>query len=68
MNMVSSMKLESILYILIFILGVVVALAPWTFVPVCVNPMRCWDTRTVETVLGTGISVISLIGVFKSLE
>jgi len=62
------MKIESILYILIFILGAVVALAPWTFVPVCINPMRCWDTRTVETILGAVISVISLIGAFKSLR
>lgn len=62
------MKLLSILYILLFILGTVVALAPWTFVPVCITPMRCWDTRTVETILGAAISIVSLVGVFKSLE
>ena len=62
------MKLEAILYIVLLALGVIVALAPWTFVPVCVNPMRCWDTRTVETILGAVISVVSLVGVFKSLE
>lgn len=62
------MKLEAILYIVLLILGSVVALAPWTFVPVCVTPMRCWDTRTVETILGAVIAVVSLIGVFKSLE
>ena len=62
------MKLEAILYIVLLILGSVVALAPWTFVPVCVNPMRCWDTRTVETILGAVIAVVSLVGVFKSLE
>ena len=62
------MKLEAILYIILLILGCVVALAPWTFVPVCVNPMRCWDTRTVETILGAVIAVVSFIGLFKSLE
>ena len=62
------MKLEAILYIVLLILGSVVALAPWTFVPVCINPMRCWDTRTVETILGAVIAVVSLVGVFKSLE
>ena len=62
------MKLEAILYIVLFILGITVAIAPWTFVPVCINPMRCWDTRTVETILGAVISVISLVGIFKSLE
>jgi hypothetical protein len=62
------MKLEAILYVVLLILGVVVALAPWTFVPVCINPMRCWDTRTVETILGAVIAVVSLVGVFKSLE
>jgi len=61
------MKLEAILYMVLLILGIVVAIAPWTFVPVCINPMRCWDTRTVETILGTIISVISLVGVIKSL-
>lgn len=62
------MKLETILYLVLFVLGGVVALAPWTFVPVCVNPMRCWDTRTVETILGIVISVVSFIGLFKSFE
>ena len=62
------MKLEVILYIVLLVLGIVVAIAPWTFVPVCINPMRCWDTRTVETILGAVISVVSLIGVFKSLK
>ncbi|MFW9844285.1 MAG: DUF4418 family protein [Candidatus Thorarchaeota archaeon] len=62
------MKLEVILYVVLLVLGIVVAIAPWTFVPVCINPMRCWDTRTVETILGAVISVVSLVGVFKSLE
>ena len=34
------MKLEAILYIVLLILGIVVAIAPWTFVPVGNNP-RC---------------------------
>ena len=62
------MKLEAILYIILLVLGVIVAVAPWTFVPVCINPMRCWDTRTVETILGAVIAVVSLVGVFKSLQ
>jgi len=62
------MKLEVILYAVLLVLGIVVAIAPWTFVPVCMNPMRCWDTRTVETILGAVISVVSLVGVFKSLQ
>jgi hypothetical protein len=49
-------------------LGCVVALAPWTFVPVCVTHMRCWDTRTVETILGAVIAIVSLVGLFKTLE
>ncbi|MHA1135160.1 MAG: DUF4418 family protein [Candidatus Thorarchaeota archaeon] len=62
------MKIEAILYVVLLILGCVVALAPWTFVPVCMTEMRCWDTRTVETILGAVIAVVSLVGVFKSLE
>jgi hypothetical protein len=56
------------LNIVLFVLGVLVAIAPWTFVPVCINPMRCWDTRTVETILGAAIALVSLVGVFKGLE
>ena len=62
------MKLTVILNIILLVLGILVAIAPWTFVPVCVNPMRCWDTRTVETILGGAISLGALIGVFKGLE
>jgi hypothetical protein len=68
MKLVKKMKLEAILYVVLLILGIVVAIAPWTFVPVCMNPMRCWDTRTVETILGAIISVVSLVGIFKTLE
>ena len=62
------MKLEVILYTVLLVLGIVVAIAPWTFAPVCMMDMRCWDTRTVETLLGAVISVVSLVGVFKSLQ
>lgn len=62
------MKTEAIPYIILLILGCLVALAPWTFVPVCESHMRCWDTRTVETILGAVIAVVSLVGLFKSLE
>ncbi|MGD9397419.1 MAG: DUF4418 family protein [Candidatus Thorarchaeota archaeon] len=62
------MRLTVMLNIVLFVLGVLVAIAPWTFVPVCINPMRCWDTRTVETILGAAIALVSLVGVFKGLE
>jgi len=59
-------KLESILYLLVLILGVTVAIAPWTFAPVCMAEMRCWTTRNVETILGAVISAISLFALYKS--
>jgi len=62
------MKITVILNLVILVLGILVAIAPWTFVPVCINPMRCWDTRTVETVLGSVISLVALVGVYKGLE
>lgn len=62
------MKLTVILNIVLFVLGILVAIAPWTFVPVCINPMRCWDTRSVETILGGAIALVSLVGIFKGLE
>ncbi|TFG97179.1 DUF4418 family protein [Candidatus Thorarchaeota archaeon] len=62
------MKLEVILYTVLLVLGIIVAIAPWTFVSVCINPMRCWDTRTVETILGAAIAAVSLVGTFKSLQ
>ena len=62
------MKLDTILYLLLLILGIVVAIAPWTFAPVCMTEMRCYFTRDVETILGAVISVIALLGAYKSLE
>ena len=62
------MKLTVILNIVLLVLGILVAIAPWTFVPVCINPMRCWDTRTVVTILGAAIALVSLVGIFKGLE
>jgi hypothetical protein len=61
------MKLDSILYLIILILGIVTAIAPWTFAPVCMSEMRCWFTRDVMTVLGAATSVIALIGLFLGL-
>ncbi len=61
------MKIESILYLVIMILGAVVAIAPWTFAPVCTDPMMCWNTRTVETVLGSAIAILSFVGLYRSM-
>ncbi len=59
---------DSALYLALMVLGVLVAIAPWTFAPVCAVEMRCWTTRDVETVLGLVIAVVSLYGLFKGLE
>jgi hypothetical protein len=61
------MKLDTIMYLILLVLGLVVALAPWTFAPVCVMEMRCYFTRDVETVLGAVIALVSVIGAYKSL-
>ena len=53
------MKTEVILYLFILILGIVTAIAPWTFAPVCMTEMRCYFTRDVMTVLGAAISVVA---------
>jgi len=62
------MKTEVILYLFILILGIVTAIAPWTFAPVCMTEMRCYFTRDVMTVLGASISVVALLGMYKSME
>ena len=62
------MKTEVILYLIILILGIVTAIAPWTFAPVCMAEMRCYFTRDVMTVLGAAISVVALLGMYKSME
>ena len=62
------MKIEVILYLIILILGIVTAIAPWTFAPVCMTEMRCYFTRDVMTVLGALISVVALLGMYKSME
>ncbi len=59
------MKLTVILNILIIILGALIALAPWTFAPVCMTEMRCYFTRDVETVLGILVIVLGVIGLMK---
>ncbi|MBS3795891.1 MAG: DUF4418 family protein [Candidatus Thorarchaeota archaeon] len=61
------MKTEAIIYVLTMILGIFVAIAPWTFAPVCVTEMRCWFTRDVETVLGVAIAILSFLGMYISL-
>ena len=61
-------NLNSILYLIILILGIVTAIAPWTFAPVCMSEMRCWFTRDVMTVLGGGVSVLALVGLFTGLS
>jgi len=62
------MKTEVILYLIILILGIVTAIAPWTFAPVCMTEMRCYFTRDVMTVLGAATSVVALLGMYKSME
>ncbi len=62
------MKTEVILYLIILILGIVTAIAPWTFAPVCMTEMRCYFTRDVMTVLGAAISVVAMLGMYKSME
>ena len=62
------MKLQIILNMIIMVLGLVVAIAPWTFAPVCMIEMRCWLTRDVETALGIGIAVLALVGMYKGME
>jgi len=65
---VIDMKLQIILNMIIMVLGLVVAIAPWTFAPVCMIEMRCWLTRDVETALGIGIAVLALVGMYKGME
>ena len=62
------MKLEVVLNLLILILGIVVAIAPHTFAPVCVLEMRCWFTRDVETILGSAIAILGFIGMYRGLQ
>jgi hypothetical protein len=64
---VEHMKIDTILYLVLLILGLLVAVAPWTFAPVCMTEMRCYFTRDIETVFGAAISVVSIIGAYKSL-
>ncbi|NHI83856.1 MAG: DUF4418 family protein [Candidatus Thorarchaeota archaeon] len=61
------MKLELILNLLILILGIIVAIAPHTFAPVCVTEMRCWFTRDMETILGVAIAILGFVGAYRSL-
>jgi hypothetical protein len=61
------MKLEVILNVLILILGILVAIAPYTFAPVCMME-QCQFTRLVETVFGSAIAVLGFIGMYRGLQ
>ncbi|TXT56460.1 MAG: hypothetical protein BAJATHORv1_20049 [Candidatus Thorarchaeota archaeon] len=61
------MKIDLILNLLILVLGLIIAIAPWTFAPVCVIEMRCWFTRDVETLLGALVAVLGFVGMYRSL-
>ncbi len=61
------LRFDSMIYLSLMILGIVVAIAPWTFAPVCVSEMRCWFTRDVETVLGAVITLLAVVGLYRSL-
>lgn len=61
------LKINSILYLIMLILGIVTAIAPWTFAPVCMVEMQCWFTRDVMTILGGGVSILAIIGLFVGL-
>ncbi|MHA1481137.1 MAG: DUF4418 family protein [Candidatus Thorarchaeota archaeon] len=62
------MKIEMILNLVLLILGILVAIAPWTFAPVCMVEMRCYFTRDVETLFGAMISVVAMLGLYKNLQ
>ncbi len=62
------LKLEAVLYLLILVLGLLIAVAPWTFAPVCASEMRCWFTRDVETIFGGIVVILSIFGVYKTLS
>lgn len=67
MNLVTNMRIEAIINLVILVVGVVVAIAPWTFAPVCASQMRCWNTRDVETVLGASIALLALVSTYRLL-
>ena len=62
------MKIEMILNLILLILGILVAIAPWTFAPVCMVEMRCYFTRDIETVFGAMIAVVAMLGLYKNLQ
>jgi len=61
------MKFDIMVNLVILVIGALVALAPWTFAPVCVSPMRCWTTREVETILGALVAGLALVATYKAL-
>ena len=60
------MKIEMVLNLIMLILGILVAIAPWTFAPVCPTEMRCIFTRDIETVFGAMIAFVGMLGLYKS--
>ncbi len=62
------MNLDAITGLCIMILGILVAIAPWTFAPVCAAPMQCWTTRNVETVLGAIVAILGFVVAYRVLE
>ncbi|MBD3406044.1 MAG: DUF4418 family protein [Candidatus Lokiarchaeota archaeon] len=61
------MKINVIMNLVVLIIGLVIAIAPWTFAPVCSVEMRCWFTRDVETILGAIVAVLGFIGMYLNL-
>ena len=61
------MRIEAIINLAVLVIGILVAIAPWTFAPVCALPMRCSFTRDVETILGTLVAALALLATYKAL-
>ncbi|MHA1909987.1 MAG: DUF4418 family protein [Candidatus Thorarchaeota archaeon] len=62
------MKMEMALNLILLVLGILVAIAPWTFAPVCMLDMRCHFTRDIETVFGGMITLVAILGLYKNLQ
>jgi hypothetical protein len=61
------MRIEVAIDLVVFVVGILVAIAPWTFAPVCASPMRCWSTRDTETILGAVVAVLGLAAAYKAV-
>lgn len=60
------MKVDAVFNLVILVVGILIAVAPWTFAPVCSGPMRCWFTRDVETILGTLVAGLALVMTYRA--